>query len=259
MPSVARLAGKGDRLMNGKVVLVTGAAGYLGQVLSTGFRERGAMLALVDVNEEGLTKVVQKLRDPGPDILTILGDLSHVSEADRIIAEVDAAFNRLDVLVNNAAVIIRTPIEDVTEVIFDTQCNINFRGTFFVSKAAVRLMQRNRWGRIVNISSIGARTGGVAGSAVYSATKAAIVALTKAFARSYVADGILVNCVAPGPMKTPMMDLPKDILDALISEIPMKRMAEPKEVAEIVFWLASEGNTYATGATFDINGGLLMW
>lgn len=245
--------------MNGRVALITGAAGYLGRVLDAGFRERGAALALVDIDKQGLEKAIHELGGASTDIAAIPADISRVSETERIVAEVDAEFGRLDILVNNAAVIIRTPIEEVTEEIFDAQCNINFRGTFFLSKAAVQLMRRNRWGRIVNISSIGARTGGVADSAVYSGTKAAIIALTKAFARSYANDGILVNAVAPGAMKTPMMDMPKEALEQFISTIPMKRLAEPREVAEIVFWLASEANTYATGATFDINGGTIMW
>lgn len=243
-----------------RTVLITGAAGGLGRALTKRYRELGAAVALVDANEEGLQAVVEETGGATERVLMIPADLAQTAEASRIVSRVDAAFGRLDVLVNNAGVLIRKPIEQMTPEEFDLLTNVNLRAPFFLSQSAVRLMQRHRRGRIINISSIAARTGGAADAAVYAATKAGLIALTKAFARTYASQGILVNAIAPAMMKTPMItEFPNHLLQRMLSEVPMQRLCEPAEVGELVVWLSSDAASYMTGATLDVNGGWVMY
>jgi NAD(P)-dependent dehydrogenase (short-subunit alcohol dehydrogenase family) len=161
--------------------------------------------------------------------------------------------------VNNAAVFFHKPIEEFTLAEFDTTVAVNFRAPFLLSREAVIGMRDRGWGRIVNIVSIGARHGGLSHSAVYSATKGAMVALTKAFARFYAADGITANAVAPGAVNTFMTAhwTPQDY-EKYMPQIPVGRIAEPSELAAAVAFLASDSAAYITGATLDVNGGWLM-
>jgi 3-oxoacyl-[acyl-carrier protein] reductase len=130
---------------------------------------------------------------------------------------------------------------------------------FFLSRAAGNAMQANGWGRIVNVSSTGGRTGGIFNATVYSASKAGIMSMTKAFARHFAPHNILVNCIAPGTVNTRMMtNLPKESLEAAVGQVPLKRLADPAEIAQVVVFLASDEASYMTGATVDVNGGAIM-
>lgn len=240
-----------------RVVLVTGASGGMGRVLARGFREMGAGIVLADVDGPALAETA-RLTAGDDRVLALTADLAQVSQALDVVRLAVERFGRLDVVVNNAGLLVRELIPDVTEVSFDTQIGVNLRAPFFVSQAAVKHMTKVGWGRIVNISSIGARTGGITNATAYSAAKAGVISITKSFARTYASNGILVNAVAPGAMDTAMMALPDDLRADVIERTLLGRFADPAEVAEIVFWLASESNSYATGATFDINGGQIM-
>ena len=165
---------------------------------------------------------------------------------------------RIDVLVNNAAICPRIPLEEVTEADFDRIVGINLKGTFFVSQAVSPAMVRQGSGRIVNISSVGARTGGVAASSVYAATKAGIIAITKSYART-LAPNVTVNAIAPGVVDTDMMRIPSEQVAAIVDQIPLGRLAGPEEIASVVVFLASEEASYFTGATLDVNGGWFMY
>jgi len=240
----------------GRVVVITGAAGGLGRVLTQRYRQLGATVVMVDVSEKGMREVMKQTGGSSPRAIAISADLSRVSESRRVISAVEAAFARVDILINNAGLLIMTPIEQTTEVAFDTLMSVNLKAPFFLSQGAVGVMKRKQRGRIINVSSIGARTGGVEGASVYAATKAGLIALTKAFARAYASDGILVNAVAPGMMRTPMItDLEQSQRE---SQIPLRRAANPAEVAEAIIWLSSDLASYVTGATLDVNGGALM-
>ena len=225
--------------------LVTGSARGIGRAIAETLRRDGMEVVGTDVLDQestGLHQVIQ-------------ADLSEPEGARRISEEA----GDVDVLVNNAALFIHKPIEEFTVDDFDQTIAVNLRGLFFLSQAVVAGMADRGWGRIINLSSIGARTGGISDSAVYNATKAAIISLTKNFARNYGPRGVTANAVAPGLVDSFMTShVPKDDMDMYISQVPLRRSSQPMEVAEVVAFLASDAAGYISGATLDVNGGWLM-
>ena len=182
-------------------------------------------------------------------------DLSDPAECERLVAEA----GEVDVLVNNAAIFFHRPIPEFTLDEFDYTIAVNFRANFLVCRGLVKGMKQRGWGRIINISSVGARTGGVSDSAVYSATKAAMISLTKSFARNYGEFGVTANAVAPGFVDSFMTShVPDDLRAAYTSQIPLGRASQPEEIASVVAFLAGDGASFVTGATIDVNGGWVM-
>ncbi len=186
---------------------------------------------------------------------TIQADLSDPAVYPRILEEA----GELDVLINNAARFIHKPVSEFTIAELDQTIAVKLRALFFLSQGAVESMTRRGWCRIVNMSSVGARTGGVSDLADYNATKAAIISLTKNFARNYGPHGVTANAVAPGLVDAFMTShVPDDLWADYISQIPLQRSAQPMDIAEIVAFLVSEAAGYATAATIDVNGGWVM-
>jgi acetoacetyl-CoA reductase len=177
------------------------------------------------------------------------------------VAEAATHWGQVDILVNCAAILHRVELADLDEETFAHIVNTNLRSVFWLCRNVIPGMQARGYGRIVNLTSIGIHTGGYSlTSAVYEATKGAIHNFTKTLARSLAPQGILVNSVAPGGMLTRMIldETPPDVLAGVMADIPVRRLAEPAEVAEVVAFLASDRNTYASGASFDVNGGAAM-
>lgn len=242
----------------GKVVLITGAAGGIGTAIARAVTAESATVLLCDINTEGARRLAHLLTREGKSAAAYTLDISRPPEISSVIEEVVKRHERIDILVNNAAICPRIPLEEVTEADFDRIVGINLKGTFFVSQAVSPVMVRQGSGRIVNISSIGARTGGVAASSVYAATKAGIIAITKSYART-LAPHVTVNAIAPGVVDTDMMRIPSEQVAAIVDQIPLGRLADPDEIASVVVFLASEEATYFTGATLDVNGGWFMY
>ncbi len=242
----------------GKVVLITGAAGGIGTAIAQAVTDESATVLLCDIHLEGARRLADRLTGEGRSAAAYALDISRPPEIAAVIEEVVKRHQRIDVLVNNAAICPRIPLEEVTEADFDRIVGINLKGTFFVSQAVSPLMVRQGWGRIVNLSSIGARTGGVAASSVYAATKAGIIAITKSYART-LAPSVTVNAIAPGVVDTEMMRIPSEQVAAIVDQIPLGRLADPEEIASVVVFLASEDASYFTGATLDVNGGWFMY
>lgn len=244
---------------SGRVAIVTGAGRGLGAAISRELSNQGVRVALCDVALAQAEEVAAELRASDVDAAAFDNDISRPPEIERLVQATIERFGRIDILVNNAAICPRTPIDDMTEAGFDQIVDVNLKSVFFLSRAAGNAMKERGWGRIVNISSIGGRTGGIFNATVYSATKAAVMAMTKAFARHFAPYNILVNCVAPGGMETRLMEnLTSESRQATINGIPLGRLADPSEVARVVAFLASEGASFITGATVDANGGALM-
>ena len=242
-----------------RVAIVTGAGRGLGAAISRELNTQGIRVALCDIDRDVAETVAAELRAFGVDAAAFGNDISRPEETDRLVTAVIERFGRVDILVNNAAICPRTSIDDMTEDGFDAIIDVNLKSVFFLSRAAGNAMKERNWGRIVNISSIGGRTGGIFNATVYSATKAAVMAMTKAFARHFAPYNILVNCVAPGGMETRLMEnLSAASLQSTIDGIPLRRLADPSEVARVVAFFASDGPTFVTGATVDANGGALM-
>ncbi len=242
----------------GKVVLITGAAGGIGTAIARAVTDESATVLLCDINLEGARRLADRLTGEGRSAAAYALDISRPLEIAAVVEKIVKRHETIDVLVNNAAICPRIPLEEVTEVDFDRIVGINLKGTFFVSQAVSPLMVRQGWGRIVNLSSIGARTGGVAASSVYAATKAGIIAITKSYART-LAPSVTVNAIAPGVVDTEMMRIPSEQVAAIVDQIPLGRLADPEEIASVVVFLASEEASYFTGATLDVNGGWFMY
>jgi 3-oxoacyl-[acyl-carrier protein] reductase len=243
-------------LLENKVVLITGAARGIGAAAAQRMVEEGAKVAVVDIDMEEASAVARAL---GRSAEAFHCDVSDLTQIDALIAAVTACFGRLDVLVNNAGICPRVSIEDMTEALFDRIIAINLKSVFFLSRAAAEVMKPSHAGRIVNLSSTGGRTGGIYNATVYSAAKAGVIAMTKAFARHYAPWNILVNAVAPGAVETRMMtSLPEESLQEVIRTAPLKRLADPVEIANSIVFLSSDMASWMTGATIDVNGGTLM-
>ena len=243
--------------MADRVSLVTGAAGGLGAAVAGLLAARGPVV-LVDVSADRLAGVATTIGDAAT---TIQADLSDVADCERVVAETIARLGRVDILVNAAAILARTPLEDADADSFARVFDTNCRSVFFLCREVIADMEPRGWGRIVNVTSVGVHVGGYSiTSALYEATKGAVEVFTKTFARYAAPKGILVNAVAPGAMRTPMItdETPVDVLDAFVATIPAGRIAEPDEVAHVVAFLTSDDASYVVGATFDVNGGLAM-
>jgi 3-oxoacyl-[acyl-carrier protein] reductase len=242
-----------------RVAIVTGAARGLGAETAHELSRKGARVVICDIDAAMAEGVAEDIRKAGGDALALRVDVSKISELDTLVKTVVDHYGRLDILVNNAAICPRIPVDDMTEAAFDQIVNINLKSVFFLSRAAGNAMKPGKWGRIVNVSSVGGRTGGIYASTVYAATKAGVMSMTKAFARHFAPYGINVTCVAPGSVDTRLMSaLSPESLQGTIEGVPLKRLADPVEIARVIAFLASDGSSYMTGAILDVNGGALM-
>jgi 3-oxoacyl-[acyl-carrier protein] reductase len=245
--------------LSGRVALVTGAGRGLGRAVARRLLEHGAAVAAVDIDRGALSEVAEEA-GPGASIHILPADLADAASAESLVPLAVEAFGGLDILVNNAAILCRKPLEDVSIDDFDRVIAVNLRAPFLIARAALREMRPRRWGRIVNVASIAARTGGSADVFPYAASKGGLVALTKALAKSAAPDNVLVSAVLPAGMDTPMVaqGFGTEGLEQIKAQIPMGRLSEPEEIAEAVLWLASESSSYVTGASLDVNGGWSM-
>lgn len=233
-----------------RVALVTGSARGMGRAMCEVLAESGHRVVGLDRMEQ----------TPGPYVRTVLADLLDASVPRQVVDEIVATEGRLDVVVHNAALYLPNhPLPEVTIEDYDRQTGVNLRAVFFLSQAAAEAMKPNGWGRIIGISSVGARTGGVSNSAVYNAAKAGVISLMKNFARNYGPYGITANAVAPGAIEGYMTaHLTEEERAHVIAWVPLGRFAQPVEVANVVGFLASDAASYINGATIDVNGGWVM-
>ncbi|MDZ4763963.1 MAG: SDR family NAD(P)-dependent oxidoreductase [Chloroflexota bacterium] len=243
-------------LIENRTVIVTGAARGIGAATARRMVEEGARVAIVDIDMDEAQQVATEI---GSSAYAFQCDVSQPSAVETLVRDVVKQFGGVDILVNNAGICPRVSIEEMTESLFDKLININLKSVFFLSRAAAEAMKEHKWGRIVNLSSTGGRVGGIYNATVYGATKAGILAMTKSFARHYAPYNILVNAVAPGAVETRMMTvLADDTLQGVINNAPLKRLADPTEIANTIVFLSSEQASWMTGATLDVNGGTLM-
>jgi NAD(P)-dependent dehydrogenase (short-subunit alcohol dehydrogenase family) len=244
-----------------KAVIVTGAARGLGAAVAWALSTQGAHLALVDVDGEALGAAADALGPGSEEVLLEVVDLADDTAYDPLVQRVAEHFGRLDVLVNNAAVLERAPMEDITVAGFEHHLRVNLVAPYFLARAAIEQMRRGgRGGRIVNVASMAGRTGGVANIHPYAASKGGMLAVTKSLAKAAADDGILVNAILPSNIESPMLRdvFPPEAIARTLTQVPLGRTAEPDEVAELILWLSSDASSYVTGVNWDINGGWYM-
>ena len=239
--------------LNGKAAIVTGAAQGIGYAIARRFAAEGGRVAIVDVDLDGAQKAADEI---GGSAIAVGADVARADEVDRAFAEVVDRFGGVDILVNNAGIVgTDTPVRDLEEADWNRVLDINLKGTFLCSRAAVRHMIPKKAGVIVSLASISGKEGN-ANMAPYSVSKAGVICFTKALAKEVLTDGIRVNCVAPALIDTPILQgMERERVDFLISKIPLGRLGRPEEVAATILFLASDESTFTTGQCFDVSGG----
>lgn len=247
--------------IEGKAVLVTGAAGGIGSAVAAAFATAGARVAVHDLHDDPVAEVLAGLDGEGH--IAFAGDLRDPAEPAALVDAAREALGRINALVHVAAVLVRrAELRDVTLEDVDLQQEVNLRAAFLLGRAAAEAMrEQGGGGRIVNFTSQGWWTGGFGGSVVYAATKGGVVSMTRGLARSYGPDAILVNAIAPGAVDTPMLtdDLSEEALASFVDQIPLGRVAAPAELAGVAVFLVSDHASYISGATINVTGAQLMY
>jgi 3-oxoacyl-[acyl-carrier protein] reductase len=245
-------------ILKEKVAIVTGAGQGIGKSIALKLAAEGASIAVVDINLENAGAVAKEIEAMGAKALPLRVDVSKSAETEKMVEDVVVSLAGLHILVNNAGITRDRLILRMTEEEWDSVLSVNLKSAFNSIKAAVKVMTRNRYGRIVNIASIVGVMGN-AGQANYSASKAGLIGLTKTVAREFASRAITSNAVAPGFIDTAMTRaMPERAKETLISRIPLERLGTPEDVAEAVLFLASDASSYITGHVLNVNGGMLM-
>lgn len=242
----------------GRVSIVTGASQGIGEAIALSLAEAQATVILVDIQKDKLDEVADKIKSRKGSAYSYSADVSQSDQVTELVERVLKDHQKVDHLVNNAGITRDTLLLRLKEEDWDSVIAVNLKGVFNFSKAVIRNMISNRFGRIVNISSVVGQMGN-AGQTNYSASKAGVIGFTKSLAREVAARGITVNAVAPGYIATAMTEnLPEAVKSSFVELIPMKRFGAPDEVARVVKFFLSEEASYITGQVLGINGGMLM-
>ena len=241
-----------------KTVLVTGATRGIGLAIAEGFAKAGANLAICASRETGLAEAAEKLQALGAKVYTQVVNIADATACESFVANTLKEFGQIDVLVNNAGITKDNLTVRMSEEDFDAVINVNLKGTFLMSKAALKVMFKKRAGSIVNISSVVGEMGNP-GQANYVASKAGVIGLTKTFAKEFGSRHVRVNAVAPGFVQTAMTDqLSEEVKTKALESVPLKRFAQPQDIANAVLFLASDEAAYITGHVLAVNGGLYI-
>jgi NAD(P)-dependent dehydrogenase (short-subunit alcohol dehydrogenase family) len=245
--------------LNDKVCMITGGARGIGEAIARKFHEAGFRLALCDLNGEAVEKFAGSLDASRSRVLGLKVDVTSEAEVQAAVDTTVAQFERIDVLVNCAGILKHLPIEKMSLQDFESVIRVNLTGTFLCCRAVVPVMKKQGKGKIVNMASLGGRTGRPGVGVNYAASKAGVIALTQTLAREAGPAGIYVNCIAPGPVLT---ELTKQVGPEVFKTWNVGRAVNkdglPEDVAEAVMFLASDQSDWITGVTLDINGGILI-
>ena len=248
---------------DGKVVIITGASLGIGKATALEFAKSGASVVVnYFQSKEAAEQIVENIKTSGGKAVAIQADVSKSQDVQRLVKTTQDTFGeRIDILVNNAGSLIeRRSIQDMTEELWDETMDVNLKSVYLCSNAIIPIMKKNKYGRIINISSIAARNGGGIGATHYSASKAAVLTFTKGLAKELANTGITVNAVAPGVITTPFHDKfsTTEIREGFKKIIPLGREGTPEEIAYVILFLASDYSSYMLGETIEVNGGMWM-
>jgi|TARA_B100001093_G_scaffold309452_1_gene295258 3-oxoacyl-[acyl-carrier protein] reductase len=237
-----------------KVAIITGGAQGFGFAMSERFIQSGAKVIMWDIDEGAAKKAKKKINSENLSYKIL--DVLNSENINKNLKEIENQFNKIDIFINNAGIagvnttVANYPLDEWNKVI-----NLNLNSVFYCCKAVVPFMEKNNYGRIVNIASIAGKEGNPNASA-YSSSKAGVIALTKSLGKELAQKNIAVNCVTPAAAKTRIFDqMTEEHINYMLSKIPRNKFAKVEELASLVTWLASEENSFSTGAVFDLSGG----
>ena len=245
--------------MKDKVVVVTGGAKGIGRAICLAFAEKGASIVVnYASSKQAADDTVIKCVELGARAIALQADVADAAQCEQLMQASIKAFGRIDVLVNNAGITKDALLIRMSEADFDSVIDTNLKGSFLCTKAVARLMMKQRYGRIINISSV-VGVNGNAGQVNYAASKAGIIGMTKATAKELASRNITVNAVAPGFIETDMTSvLSEQIVSKLTESIPAARLGQPEDVAAAVLFLAGDSASYITGQVLCVDGGMAM-
>lgn len=242
----------------GKVAIVTGASRGIGRSIALALSANGARIVAVDVSLEGTEAMVAEIREKGGEAVAVQGNVTVSADVEKMIDSAVESFGRVDILVNNAGITRDALLLRMKDEEWDAVLNVNLKGAFLCSRAAAKVMSKQRYGRIINIASVVGQMGN-SGQANYCASKAGLMGLTKSNARELARRNVTVNAVAPGFIATDMTDaLPDKVKQELLTQIPLERLGTADDISNAVLFLASEQSGYITGQVIGVNGGMYM-
>ncbi len=250
--------------LKNKVALVTGARQGMGKSHALVLAGQGAKVVVTSREVEGCQAVVDEIVSKGGEAVCFAMDVTSKDDINKVFDEVIKKYGRLDILVNNAGIYAPKLALEMTEEEWEQTIHVNLKGQFLCAQRAAKEMAKNKWGRIINITSIASGGVGIgfSSSVHYVASKGGVIGMTEALAIEWAEMGINVNAIGPGIVDTPMVrepgkELPKEDEELIMRDIPLKRIGKPEEISAMVVFLASEEASYVTGATFYVDGGWL--
>lgn len=245
--------------MKGQTAIITGSSRGIGRTTAEEFAKKGVNVVIVDINSENAEKAAEEIKSLyGVETLGIKADISNSEDVKRLFDESVKKFSKIEILVNNAGITKDNLLIRMKDEEWDAVLNINLKGAFLCCREAVKIMSKNKYGRIINIASVVAFIGNP-GQVNYSASKAGLVALTKTLAKEYASRGITVNAVAPGFIQTAMTEqLPEKVKEEMLRMIPLQRFGTTQDVANAIIFLALPESGYITGQVIHVNGGMYM-
>ena len=244
--------------LNNKIAIVTGASQGIGKIIAFELAKSGANVVCLSRNKEALDIIVNKIVENGGQASSFACDITKPETFTQIVKEIIENYEKIDILINNAGVTNDSLLMRMSNEQWDNVININLKGSFNCTKAVIRYMMKNKFGRIINITSIVGMTGN-AGQANYAASKAGLIGMTKSIAKEVASRGITANCIAPGWIKTSMTDtLSEDVKNQFLSQIPVGRIGSAEDIANTAVFLASDEAGYITGQTITVDGGRII-
>jgi 3-oxoacyl-[acyl-carrier protein] reductase len=244
--------------VDSKNAIVTGAARGIGRAIALKLANEGANVVIIDVNLDQANETAKEIEKLGRKSIAMKVDVTSYNDVEKMVQTVAKEWGSVDILVNNAGITRDNLILRMTPEDFDLVININLKGVFNGIKAVFPVMMKQRSGKIINMASVIGQMGNVS-QANYAASKAGVIALTKTAAKELAKRGVCVNAIAPGYIQTPMTDqLSDQVKDAIKAVIPLERLGQPEDVANMVLFLASNESDYVTGHTFNVDGGMVM-
>jgi NAD(P)-dependent dehydrogenase (short-subunit alcohol dehydrogenase family) len=245
--------------MQNRIAIVTGGAQGIGKEYCLGIAREGGAVVIADVDEQNGEKLAQSIKDSGGKALFVRTDVSSKADVEAMVKKTVEQFGGLDVLVNNAAILEAQPVGEISEELWDKQMAVNAKGTLFCAQAAAEVMKKQKRGKIVNISSIGALAA-QPGLCAYHSTKAVVLTITRSFALELIKWNIQVNAVVPGTTNTGMAERAMkdpEFKKKVVDPIPAGRLGDPKELLGAVLYFATDDSNYCTGQTLIVDGGVL--